>query len=90
VTPGQVIEHPNVTAQRDVRDLTIIKLAMQVLGEKVYHWATLLLVAGAFAWVIAKPEPWRLGAVVAFTFLTHVPLWWERLRAQKYASKRAA
>lgn len=51
-----------------------------ILSARAYQWATLVLSAGAWAYVLSEPTTPRIVGGVLFTGLTHIPTWIEGVR----------
>ena len=68
------------TLQEMRRRADLLNTLAGVLGPRAYQWATLVLSAGAWAYVLTEPATPRIVAAVLFTGLTHIPTWLASLR----------
>lgn len=55
---------------------TILRMALDMLGQRAFKWAVFLAAFGLFAYAAWRPHVVTLLAASIFTLMTHVPLAW--------------
>lgn len=72
---ARVVEHPSVSEARSARNHDVIALALMLLNERAYQWASLALFSIAWGVTLWVPEIPRMVACVLFSLLLYLPTW---------------
>lgn len=68
----------DTSAGTELRFSSLLRVALDVLASRSYRWVVTLLTFALFTYTAIRPDPYRLGAAVAFTVLVALPSLWRR------------